>query len=84
MKQKKITTIEDFAALMQQEFLAIHSKMDKGFSGINKRFDRIEDDIKAVKRDMEDLKLRMTEVAFKFEMRDLEKRVKKLELRLAR
>ncbi|EKE19351.1 MAG: hypothetical protein ACD_9C00044G0002 [uncultured bacterium] len=33
---------------------------------------------------MEDLKLRMTEVAFKFEIRDLEKRVKKLELRLAK
>jgi hypothetical protein len=37
-----------------------------------------------VKQDIEDLKLRMVEVAYRFEVRELEKRIHKLELRLAK
>ncbi|MGB3073367.1 MAG: hypothetical protein WBP40_01460 [Candidatus Moraniibacteriota bacterium] len=83
-KLKKVTTIEDLATLMQGEFLVIHEKMDSGFQRVDERLDEMQQEMRELKRDVEDLKLRMVEVAYRFEVRELEKRIHKLELRLAK
>jgi len=87
--KKKIITTDDFASLMQREFLAVHEKMDKGFARVDKRFDQVDKqfdemkaEIKELCRDIEDLKLRTGEMVFRFEIKELEKRLRKLELKL--
>jgi len=79
-KIKKITTIEDLATLMQQEFLSIHEKIDH----LSVDMKSIKSEIKEFRMDLEDLKLRMGETAFHFEIKELEKRLKKLELQLGK
>ena len=81
--KKKITTIEDLAVLAQNEFSAIHEKMDVGFSAIHEkmdiRFKEIKNEILEIKSDLEDLKLRMGNMVFRFEIQDVEKRLKRIE-----
>jgi len=67
MVKKKITN-EDLALMMK-----------KGFDGIDERFDNIEGDITELKIGQEDIKLRLDQAAWRFEMQDLEKRVEVLE-----
>lgn len=74
MKKKKITTIEDLAVLVQEEFLAVRKEMNIGFK-------ELKAEIQAIKADLEDIKLRMGEMAFRFEIQDIEKRLRKLELK---
>jgi predicted nucleic acid-binding Zn-ribbon protein len=97
-KLKKITTIEDLATLMQQEFLDIHEKVGDGFlrvesrldkvesclDNVESRLDTIEQELRELKMDLEDMKLRYADVAFRFELREMEKRVQRLELKLAK
>lgn len=93
--KKKITTIEGlanslqkgfeaadkrfdgFARVIQNEFLTIQKKMDASFADLKL-------EIQEVKRDIEDLKLRMGETAQYFEFRELEKRVRRLEAKIAK
>lgn len=85
MKKKKITTIEDLAVLMQEEFLAIHGKfgeVSKGFDQMDKRFDRLEKEIKQIRQDLEDLKLRVDQKVNRFEFLELEKRIRKIEVKV--
>jgi len=74
MVKKKITN-EDLALMMK-----------KGFDGIDERFVRLEGgqgemkaDIQELKTGQEDIKLRLDQAAWRFEMQDLEKRVEVLE-----
>ena len=79
-KIKKITTIEDLATLMQQEFLSIHEKIDH----LSVDMKSIKSEIKEFRTDLENLRLRIGEAAFRFEIKELEKRLKKLELQIGK
>ena len=68
---RKQTTIEDLARMIK-----------KGFDGNDKRFDRIETRLDRLEQGHEDIQLRLGNVPFKFEVEDLEKRVKKIELKV--
>lgn len=71
-KLKKITTIEDLATLMQNEFLVVHGKFDSvdarfdcidaRFDRVDERFDSLKEEVKEIRNDLENLKLRMVEV----------------------
>ncbi|MBN2198018.1 hypothetical protein JW698_02400 [Candidatus Wolfebacteria bacterium] len=74
-KKKKITTIEDLATIVQREFLFIRGE----FATVNKKLEKMQNEILEIKSDINDLKLRMGKMVFGFEFRDIEKRVKKLE-----
>jgi hypothetical protein len=76
MKKRKITTIEGLAIMMQKEFLTINDR----FNQTDKNFGKLGRETKEIRIDMEDLKMRMGEVAFRFEIKELEKRIRKLEL----
>jgi predicted nucleic acid-binding Zn-ribbon protein len=78
MKKKKIKTIEDLGMLVQQEFLTVNER----FSAVDKNLEKLRNEILELKSDVEDIKLRMGEVAFRFEIQDVERRLKKLEMKV--
>ena len=86
MKKRKIKTIEDLGILVQQEFLTVNEKL-KGLKGevqqefltVNEKLKDLKNEILEIKSDIDDIKLRMGEMAFRFEIQDIEKRLKKLE-----
>ena len=60
--------------------------MKKGFEGVDKRFDAVDKRFERMERQMviledgqEQIKLRLDNVAYRFELNDLEKRVQLLE-----
>ena len=77
-RNKKISTIEDLAALVQQEFLAVQ----KEFLVVHKKLDNLRKEVLEIKADLENIKLRIGEMAFRFEIQGIEKRLKQLELKV--
>lgn len=71
MPDKKISTIEDLAIMLQDEFASFH-----------KRFDSLTDEILTIKIDIEHLKSTQANVAYRFEIEGLEKRLEKVEEKL--
>ena len=75
MKSKKIT-IEDLATMVQAGF-------SEAEASVNKRFDKIEGDMakgfKEIKDSQENIELKLTNVAYRFELVELQKRVELLE-----
>ena len=55
---------------------------DKRFDAHDKRFDKIEQRLNTLEQGQEDIKLRLDNVAYRFELRDLEKTVKLLTFRI--
>ena len=74
---------------MEQKLDKIDKKIDDlaiavkgGFDEMNRRFDENERDHKIIHQRLEDIELRLSNVAYRFEIEDLEKRVKTLEAKL--
>jgi len=77
MRKKKITTIEDLGILIQGEFL----NMDGQLKEIRADTKSLKLEIAELRNDINDIKLRMGEVAFRFEISDMEKRLRRLEIK---
>jgi len=56
--------------------------MDTRFNGMDKRFDQVENRLDNLEQGQEDIKLRQDNVAYRFEVEDLKKRTKKLEMKV--
>ncbi len=54
----------------------------KGFDGMDRHFDENAREHKIIHQKLEDIELRLSNVAYRFEFEDLDKRVKKLETKL--
>jgi archaellum component FlaC len=91
MPKKKITN-EVLAKMIKRGF-DDHDKRfddhDKRFEGANKRFDKIDSrfdkiDLKLgnLEQGHDEIKVRLDNVAYRFEVEDLQRRVKKLEFKL--
>ena len=76
---KKKVTIDDLARMTQQGFLEIGEKIQKGFENSDKHLRNVETDIKDLKNGQERIELRLTNVAYRFELVALDERVKFLE-----
>jgi len=76
-KKKKDTTIDDLAIMINKGFETADKSVTKRFDKIDKRLDVLE-------RGQEDVKLRLDNVAYRFELKELESRVDILERKLAR
>lgn len=70
MKNKKVT-IEDLAVMTQNGFQAVEQRFDK----LEKRFDILE-------QGHEEIKLQLDNVAYRFELVELQRRVETLEKKL--
>jgi len=75
---KKLTTNEDLARMVKRGF----DNVDKKFDDVDKRFDDVDKRFHTLEQGQEDIKLRLDNVAYRFELQDLEKRVEKMELKL--
>ncbi|MDP3014978.1 MAG: hypothetical protein Q8N28_00980 [bacterium] len=77
--KKKITTIEDLAVLVQGEFLNVDKNFKELRNEMGNGFRSLRNEILEIKSDLEDLKLRMGEMVFRFEIQDVERRLKRVE-----
>ncbi len=79
-------TIEKLAGMIKTGFDAVDQRfdaVDKRFDEVGKRFDIVEKAIVTLAQGQEDIKLRLSNVAYRFELQELEQRVKKLETKLS-
>ena len=74
MKNKDITNNE-LARMVKTGF----DEMGKRFDGVDKGFDRVENRLTALETNQEDIKLRLDNVAYRFEIVEVQKRLKALE-----
>ena len=74
-KFKKNITLDDLAGMVK-----------RGFDGTDKRFNEVTKQLKDFKEtnslDHEEIKLRLSQVAYRFELVEIDKRLKKVETRL--
>lgn len=64
-------TIDELAGIIKNEF-----------DGVGKRFDKMEGQLKDLKQGQENIELKLTNVAYRFELQNLEMKVKKLSERV--
>ena len=69
---KKKTTIDDLAVMMKKGFDGVDENLVQLKKGMNEQFSKLE-------VGQEDIKLRLDQAAYRFEMQALEKRVEVLE-----
>lgn len=67
MKNKKVT-INDLAVMVKQ-----------GFDDATKQFDKVNQRLNSLEQGQERIELRLTNVAYRFELVELQKRVEKIE-----
>lgn len=78
MKKKiKKITLDDLAAMVADGFSNVPNKQD--FAGLKSDVQVLKSDVQVLQSDVSDIKLRLDYLAPKFEVRDLEKRVVRLE-----
>lgn len=66
--KKKEVTLDDLAGMVSE-----------GFSGVEERFNSVEDQLKDLDEGHSQIKLRLDNVAYRFELVELQKRVEHLE-----
>ncbi|MDD4271606.1 MAG: hypothetical protein PHF50_02265 [Patescibacteria group bacterium] len=71
-------TIDDLAVIIKDEFGHVNERFDK----VDQRFDKVESDIKELKDGHERLELRMSNVAYRFEVDDLKNQLNLLRQRV--
>ncbi len=74
MKEKNIT-INELAGMVKTGF----DEMGKQFGKVDNRFDKVENRLTALEKGQEDIKLRLDNVAYRFELIEVLKRLKTLE-----
>jgi hypothetical protein len=76
---KKETTINELAGMVQNGFLEMGDRMDSRFNGVEK-------EMKLMRQDIEEVRLRLDNVAYRFELEELkfnlEKRLRIVESKL--
>jgi len=81
MKKKNIT-INNLARMIKRGFDGVDEKFDK----VDERFDKIEKQLKNFREknslEHEDIKLRLSQVAYRFELEEIDKRLKKVEAKV--
>lgn len=93
---KKNITLNQLAEKMDKGFTAADKRTDdlgfmvkEGFDAVDKRFDAVDKDIKEIKGDIKELKqgqenieLKLSNVAYRFELEEVKQRVMVLEQKL--
>ena len=73
------TSIEDLAGMVKEGFDEISGTMKAGFEAVDKRFEGVDNRLTALEKGQEDIKLRLSNVAYRFELVEVLKRLKTLE-----
>ena len=77
-KNKKNTTLDNLAGMIKRGFDGV----DKRFDGVDKRFDKVEARLSNLENGQEEIKLKLDRVAYRFEIEELDRRLKRIETRL--
>lgn len=78
LAEKMDKGFDDFGMMVKKGFDAV----DKRFDAVDKRFDGVEQDIKELKQGQENVELKLTNVAYRFELEEVKQRVMILEQKL--
>jgi len=77
-KIKKNITLDNLAGMIKRGFDGV----DKRFDGVDKRFDKVEARLSNLENGQEEIKLKLDRVAYRFEIEELDRRLKRIETRL--
>lgn len=78
LEAKVDSSVEWLATITQKQLLEIKGE----FAKTHKSFDNLEKEIKTIRREFEDLKLRQDQVAYRFELKSIEKRIYRIETKI--
>jgi archaellum component FlaC len=78
VKEGIVEAFEPFATAIKQDFDVIDTKLDK----IDKKIVSIDSRLENLEMGVEDIKLRLDQVAYRFEVQDLDRRLKLIEGKL--
>ncbi|MBM3205744.1 hypothetical protein FJZ41_02790 [Candidatus Shapirobacteria bacterium] len=78
MKKKNIS-IDQLAQMVQRGFNETAVNMDRRFEHVDKRFDAVDKRLDKLEQGHEEIKLRLDNVAYRFELVELQRRVEILE-----
>ncbi len=88
-RKKKGTTLDDLAGMVKRGFDGVDKRfedVDKQFESIGHRLDRFETALKNFREENalehEEIKLRLSQVAYRFELEEMDKRLKKVEAKV--
>lgn len=79
-------TLDDLAGMIQDQFSEVNrqfSEVNMQFSEVNKRFDKLENGQKELFHGQEEIILKLSNVAYRFELKELEGKVSFLEKEVA-
>lgn len=82
---RKNITINDLAGMVKKGFDGVDKRfdgVDKRFDGVDKRFNNVEARLRNLEDGQEEIKLKLDQVAYRFEVVELQKRLKRVEARL--
>ena len=82
MKKKKEMSIDDLAIIIKKSFYYVEKRfngVDKRFNNIDKRFDKVEKRFDSLEIGQEEIKQKFNFTVHRFELKELEYRVEKLE-----
>ena len=89
LDKEKIKTIEELALLNQREFQAVHKEIEnlasmthREFLSTHRQLEGLINEVAEIKADLENIKLRLGEVAFRFEIQEVERRLRRVEIKL--
>lgn len=77
-KNTKNTTINQLDRMIKRGFDGV----DKNFNKADKRFDKIETKLTNLENGQEEIKLKLDRVAYRFEVEELDRRLKRVEAKL--
>lgn len=75
MKKSKEVRIEDLAVMINKGFNGMSGVMNKQFGEVGKQIGEINKKLDILEIGQEDIKLRLTNVAYRFEVEELERRL---------
>ena len=78
-KKKKIIQLDDLAVMVKDGF----DQVDKRFDQVDKQFNHLEKVVDTLEKGQEEIKLRLDNVAYCFELVELQKRVEILEKKIS-
>jgi len=76
---KLVATVDNLAVAVKKGF----DYVDKRFDGVDKRFDGVDKRLDSLERGHEEIKLKLDNVAYRFELVELQRRVEILEKKLS-
>ena len=86
---KKNITLDNLAGMVKRGFDGVDKRfdgVDKRLDGVDKRFDKIENTLKNFREENslehEEIKLRLSQVAYRFEVEELDRRLKRVEAKV--